>query len=151
MRGIHWHILHEEGALTLCRQTPARFDVSVTVELPMADPLRLAHQVRQDMWRAVQNVRGFSPVVKVTPTRGGVKLTAGGRVAGRVPGNLAAQIAMVLEDEAKRRRWLRHAAPRSSKTATSAQGTGPAQDPAPALADAHAAISMIDTGTKTGS
>jgi hypothetical protein len=147
MRGIHWHILHEEESLTLCRQTPARFDVSVTVELPMADPLRLAHQVRQDMWRAVHNVRGFSPVVKVTATKGGVELTAGGRVAGRVPGNLAAQIALVLEDEAKRRRWLRHAAPRGSKAASSAQGTCPG--PAPALA--HAAISMIDTGTKTGS
>lgn len=143
MRGIRWHILHEEGSLTLCRQTPARFDVAVTVELPMADPLRLAQQVRQDMWRAVQNVRGFSPVVKVTPCKGGVQLKAGGRVAGRVPGNLAAQIAMVLEDDAKRRRWLRHAAPRGTKALSSAH----VKNPAPA----QAATSMIDTGTKTGS
>lgn len=142
-----WYVLHEEGALTLCRQTPARFDVSVTVELPLADPLRLAQQVRQDMWRAVQNVRGFSPVVKVIPSDGGLQLTAGGQVAGRVPGNLAAQIAMVLEDEAKRRRWLRHAAPRGAK----AHSPDRREIPPPALSHAHGVASVIDRGTKTGS
>lgn len=143
MRRIPWHILREEGALTLCRQAPARFDVSVTVELPLADPLRLAQQVRQDMWRAVQNVRGFSPVVKVTPCKGGVQVTAGGRVAGRVPGNLGAQIALVLEDASKQRRWLRHAEPRAARAYSSAQGQK--------LAPGVGLQSVIDTGVKTGS
>lgn len=104
-----WHILWQEEALTLCRQQPAQFDVAVSVDLPAADPLRLAHQIRQDMWRAVQNVRGFSPVVKIEAQGEGLLVTAGGRVAGRVPGNLASEIRAILEDENKRSRWLRHA------------------------------------------
>ncbi|MFT6649163.1 hypothetical protein [Pseudophaeobacter arcticus] len=108
MRG-KWHIFRDEGALTVARQTPPRFDVAVTIMLPLADPLRLAQQIRQDMWRAVQAVRGFSPVVKVEACGEGLLVTAGGRVAGRVPGNLASEIKAVLEDEAKRSRWLRHA------------------------------------------
>lgn len=104
-----WHILREEAVVTLCRQKPARFDVAVTVELPPADSLRLAQQIRQDMWRAVQNVRGFSPVVKIEEQGDGLLVTAGGRVAGRVPGNLAAEIKAVLEDMDKRQRWVRHA------------------------------------------
>ncbi|GAA6195562.1 hypothetical protein NBRC116598_10060 [Pseudophaeobacter arcticus] len=108
MRG-KWHIFREEGSLTVARQVPPRFDVAVSVVLPPAEPLRLAQQIRQDMWRAVQAVRGFSPVVKVEAQGDGLLVTAGGRVAGRVPGNLASEIKAVLEDEAKRSRWLRHA------------------------------------------
>lgn len=108
MRG-KWHIFREEGSLTVARQVPPRFDVAVSVVLPPAEPLRLAQQIRQDMWRAVQAVRGFSPVVKVEAQGDSLLVTAGGRVAGRVPGNLASEIKAVLEDEAKRSRWLRHA------------------------------------------
>lgn len=108
MRG-KWHISREEDSLTVARQVPPRFDVAVSVVLPPAEPLRLAQQIRQDMWRAVQTVRGFSPVVKVEAQGDSLLVTAGGRVAGRVPGNLASEIKAVLEDEAKRSRWLRHA------------------------------------------
>lgn len=109
MTGKSWHITREDGALVLSRQVPPRFDVAVAAGLPPADPLRLAHQIRQDMWRAVQNVRGFSPVVKVETRGDSLLVTAGGRVAGRVPGNLASEIRAVLEDESKRSRWLRNA------------------------------------------
>lgn len=101
--------------MTLARQIPVRIDVCVDAMLPAADPLRLAHQIRQDLWRAVQRVRGFSPVVQVEDHGAEVKVTAGGRVAGRVPANLRAQIAAVLDDEVKRRRWLRHARPVKGK------------------------------------
>ncbi|MEP4035957.1 hypothetical protein [Pseudophaeobacter sp.] len=93
----------------MARQLPPQFDVAVSVNLPSADPLRLAQQIRQDMWRAVQNVRGFSPVVKVEEQGNGLLVTAGGRVAGRVPGNLASEIRAVLDDKTKQTRWLRHA------------------------------------------
>lgn len=109
MTGKPWHITREDGGLVLSRQVPPHFDVAASVGLPAADPLRLAHQIRQDMWRAVQNVRGFSPVVKIEAQGEGLLVTAGGRVAGRVPGNLASEIRAVLEDESKRSRWLRHA------------------------------------------
>ena len=115
MRAVRWHILREAGALTLARRLPPRFDVAVEVAMPAADPKRLAHQIRQDVWRAVQNLRGFSPVVTVTEHGGGLLVVAGGRVAGRVPGNLAGEIRAVLEDEAKRARWLQHAASDKSR------------------------------------
>ncbi|WP_375697758.1 hypothetical protein [Pseudophaeobacter sp. TrK17] len=119
MRG-KWHISREEDSLTVARQVPPRFDVAVSVVLPPAEPLRLAQQIRQDMWRAVQTVRGFSPVVKVVEQGDSLLVTAGGRVAGRVPGKLASEIKAVLEDEAKRSRWLRHAR-RDKKRLKSAQ------------------------------
>ncbi len=109
MKRGNWHILQGRGALTVARQLPPRFDVAVSSALPLADPLRLAQQVRQDIWRAVQRVRGFSPVVTVEVHGEALRVTAGGRVAGRVPGNLASEIRAVLEDGEKRRRWLRHA------------------------------------------
>ncbi|MDE4173567.1 hypothetical protein PXK01_05340 [Phaeobacter sp. PT47_59] len=104
-----WHILREEGALTLCRQSPPRFDVASVTDLPLADPVRLAHQIRQDIWRALQNVRGFSPVVRVERCGDGARVTAGGRVEGVVAPVLAARISDVLANPANRRRWLRHA------------------------------------------
>ncbi len=95
--------------MTLCRQSPPRFDVAAATELPMADPLRLAHQIRQDVWRALQNVRGFSPVVRIERAAEGTKVTAGGRVSGSVAPVLVERIAEVLASPANRRRWLRHA------------------------------------------
>lgn len=111
-----WHIRRGTDELTLARQLPPRFDVQAETELPMADPLRLAHQVRQDMWRALQNMRGFSPVVRVETRAEDVKITAGGRVEGRVPKNTADSIAAVLNDPGNRARWLRHARLRGEQT-----------------------------------
>ena len=106
-----WHILRAEGALTLCRQSPPRFDVAAVTDLPSADPLRLAHQIRQDMWRVLRNVRGFSPVVRIEATPEGVKVTAGGRVLGPVASVLPDRIEGVLSNSSNRCRWLRHAGP----------------------------------------
>lgn len=105
----NWHILREEGVLTLCRQAPAQLDVRAATVLPAGDPLRLAHQIRQDVWRAVRNVRGFSPVVRLEHQDGTIAVTAGGRVPGPVAPGLSARIAAVLECPANRRRWLAHA------------------------------------------
>ncbi|MEX0302130.1 MAG: hypothetical protein AB3N24_06880, partial [Leisingera sp.] len=69
----------------------------------------LAHQVRQDMWRKLQSLRGFSPVVEVTAEGQGLRVRAGGQVMGRVPSNAAGLIADVLEHPGNRARWLRHA------------------------------------------
>lgn len=105
-----WHITRTDSTLTLSRRLPARFDVAAETVLPAADPLRLAHQIRQDMWRKLQSLRGFSPVVEVTQEGQGLRVRAGGQVMGRVPANAAAQIIEVLEDPASRGRWIRHAA-----------------------------------------
>ena len=102
-----WHIIKTEGQVTVSRRLPARFDVSATTELAGGNPVRLATQIRQDMWRAVQGLRGFSPVVQVTDVDGKFQVEAGGELMGRVPSNLSAEIAAVLEDPAKRARWLK--------------------------------------------
>ena len=107
--GARWHITRADGELTLGRQTPPRFEVAAVTELPLADPLRLAQQIRQDVWRALQNVRGFSPVVRVARNSEGLRVTAGGRVLGQVSAVLAGRIGDVLADPANRSRWLRHA------------------------------------------
>ncbi|MFY1709730.1 hypothetical protein [Tritonibacter scottomollicae] len=110
-----WHISRAEGELTLSRQLPARFDVVATTTLPVGDPMRLAHQIRQDMWRALQRVRGFSPVVRLTRQGEVIRVEAGGRVAAPVAPGLAAEIGAVLACPARRARWVAQAQ-RSGRT-----------------------------------
>ncbi|MGR3759823.1 hypothetical protein ACUXV3_06760 [Roseobacteraceae bacterium NS-SX3] len=101
--------MRKEGELMLSRRLPPRFDVAAETLLPAADPLRLAHQIRQDIWRALQAVRGFSPVVRLVQGGQGLQVTAGGRVLGTAAPGLAARVAGVLQDSANQERWLRHA------------------------------------------
>jgi len=103
----NWHIEKAEGQVTVSRQLPARFDVRVSTYLAGGDKLRLATQIRQDMWRAVQSLRGFSPVVQVAQSDDGLLVTAGGRVMGKVTAHLEGLIAGVLEDPKNRARWLK--------------------------------------------
>ncbi|MCA0938342.1 hypothetical protein LCM08_23785 [Salipiger pacificus] len=107
-----WHMVREGGAVTLARRSPARFDLKVETLLPpVGRPERLAHQVRQDMWRALRDLRGFAPVVRVQPCAGGVTVEAGGEVAGALPRKaVELRIAEVLEDRANRARWVTWAA-----------------------------------------
>lgn len=106
-----WHITRTEDALTLSRRLPARFDVVAETTLPGGGSLRLAHQIRQDMWRALQNLRGFSPVVEITSGGAGqgLRVRAGGQLLRRPPASAAQAIADVLENPKNRNRWLRHA------------------------------------------
>ena len=102
-----WHIHKENGQVTLCRQLPARFDVSAQTRLAGGDAVRLAMQIRQDMWRALQNLRGFSPVVQIAPVDGHLEVRAGGRIMGQAAANVEARILTVLQDPDNRARWLK--------------------------------------------
>lgn len=103
-----WHILKEEGALTLARRVPVRFDLAVETQIQAGAKLRLAQQIRQDIWRVLQHVRGYSPVVRVESAGDMVNVIAGGQVNGRFAKDLAeARIAEVLENPANRARWQR--------------------------------------------
>ena len=105
-----YHIHRASNVLTLARHAPARFDVAAEAVVPgAADLLRLAHQVRQDVWRAVRRVRGFSPVVEVTQTETMLHIRAGGRASPPVSDVVSRRIQAVLDDPANRSRWLRHA------------------------------------------
>ncbi|WP_299282546.1 hypothetical protein [uncultured Tateyamaria sp.] len=104
-----WHILRDGEAVTLCRHLPPRFDVSADTTIEAGHPVRLAHQIRQDMWRALQKVRGFSPVVELRPSEVGWAVTAGGRMSGRPSARDIRRIQDTLANPANRTRWLRHA------------------------------------------
>src|SRR5690554_2439614 len=77
-----WHLMRDGDVLVLSRRLPARFDVSSSVALPVAGPrigrARLALQVRQDVWRALRDLRGFWPVVRIERSEDALHLTAGG-------------------------------------------------------------------------
>lgn len=104
-----WHETEDgAGGLTLARRLPARFDIRAVTRLPpcTVSRRRLAHLVRQDIWRALRDLRGFTPVVRVVPGAQGPLVEAGGQVAGAVPRAQAqAKLAGVLEAPANRARW----------------------------------------------
>ena len=102
-----WHKQTEGAVVTLARALPARFDVSARSSFPLLSRTRLAHQIRQDMWRALQNVRGFSPVVRVERIGDGLDVTAGGRVPKPISKGLSERIEAVLNDTDLRARWIK--------------------------------------------
>ncbi|WP_372602722.1 hypothetical protein [Actibacterium sp.] len=106
-----WHIIREDRALTLARHLPPRLDVVAGTMLPRVSKRILAQQIRQDLWRALRRVRGFSPVVRIEEEGSHLKVRAGGRVHARTfpRASTEARIAAVLSDESNRARWLRHA------------------------------------------
>ncbi|MBQ0748768.1 MAG: hypothetical protein KBT70_01090 [Roseovarius sp.] len=106
----HWHVIEDEegGALTVARRVPVRFDLAVeTVLAGTTGRRRLAHLVRQDLWRALQSLRGYAPAVRVRRDAQAMHVQAGGAVMGRFDrAGCEALIAQVLEDEANRVRWM---------------------------------------------
>lgn len=104
-----WHIHRDGPRLTVSRHVPAVLDICAETQLPDAGRLAVAQQIRQDMWRALRDVRGFSPVVEVTRQDSGLHIRAGGRVAGRAPHVLNARVQDVLDNAKNRQRWVRHA------------------------------------------
>ncbi|MGK7754607.1 MULTISPECIES: hypothetical protein [unclassified Roseovarius] len=105
-----FHILREAGVVTVARRVPVRMDVSAEARFGPVRKLALASQVRQDLWRALQNVRGFAPVVRVAETGEGVTVTAGGQIEGRHDrARLEEIIASLLADPRHVARWTRWA------------------------------------------
>lgn len=123
-RGM-WHLRRDGAVLVLSRRLPVRFDLSAATVLQAgAYPVsreRLAHQIRQDVWRALQGLRGFSPVVQITRdmAAGALRVVAGGALLDQqgsaARGRAEALIAEMLEDPAHRARWMRHAVSRHAK------------------------------------
>jgi hypothetical protein len=72
--------------------------------------LRTAQQVRQDMWRALQDLRGFAPIVEVRREAGRLHVKAGGAVDGAVAKTHAQVIiAEILDCPERRARWQKFA------------------------------------------
>ena len=107
-----WWERREGATYALTRRLPLRWDVAADSRLPDLGRRRLAHAVRQDLWRMLQDLRGFSPAVEVVRAGDLCCLRAGGRVDGRRPPDLPARIIEMLEDPARRAAWVRAAAHR---------------------------------------
>jgi hypothetical protein len=120
----HWRDI-DMGAALLHRRAhqPERWDIRLERRWPVAtrpSRRRYAHQIRQDIWRAAQHVRGFVPMVRVAWADGTLTITAGGALnAGPAP-KLTDILAGVLDDPANRQRWDRHA---HAKPTRKGQGT----------------------------
>lgn len=106
-----WHIARDGDTLTLSRKRIARFDLVEVAWLPGEGLVRsrIAHQIRQDMWRELQRLRGFCPAVRVTAQPGGVAILAGGAVEGAVTAHAREAIADLLNDPTLRARWIKNA------------------------------------------
>ncbi|MBW6416676.1 hypothetical protein [Celeribacter sp. PS-C1] len=113
MSRSRWHMYEVDGALTVARRIPAHFDLAASTVIEGGAVLRksrVAHQVRQDMWRALQSLRGLAPVVRVVAQGEDLEITAGGMIAGRFPKQESeARIQAVLDDPQNRARWARFA------------------------------------------
>jgi len=116
-----WTLHHSGGETTLDRSGfRGRWDVRVDRDLAIDSVAghergrirgRIAHQVRQDVWRALRTVRGFVPRVTVSERIDGVTVAAGGALltgsADRP--SIEGALRRVLENTANRRRWVHHA------------------------------------------
>lgn len=109
---LKWDIERSDGSLVLSRGGRNRFDIAATVDFPTCGRARLAHQVRQDVWRALRNVRGLSPIVSIESVESGLRVSAGGEIQGQTVAKvrLEERILKVLQDPTKRARWFKHAA-----------------------------------------
>ncbi|WP_425099470.1 hypothetical protein [Tropicibacter sp. S64] len=107
-----WHEARSARGYVLARHWPPRFDVAASAGFPMLRRGRLARQVRQDLWRVLKGLRGFSPVIQVAALGDGICLTAGGRclTGTPLPQTTAPRIEALLSDPAHRARWISWAA-----------------------------------------
>jgi hypothetical protein len=104
-----WIEMEDGPTLTVARDAPVIWDVEAGAALPEMGRRRLAHAVRQDLWRTLRDLRGFRPAVAVTRGPKGLCVRAGGAVAGRVPAGTRERIGGLLEDPVRRAAWLRFA------------------------------------------
>ena len=140
-----WRITHEDDVARIApARGPSRMDLAVHAawDAPAADArpsaalnrrryrIEHARQIRQDLWRALQSVRGFMPVVEATSDHSGeagpgarVMVTAGGRLdVPQAPrAAMEARIRDLLEDPSNRARWRAHAARRARPRPEDAQ------------------------------
>ncbi|MEQ9449456.1 MAG: hypothetical protein RLN70_11220 [Rhodospirillaceae bacterium] len=109
-----WYESAAAGRYVLARHWPPRFDIHAETRLPNANLKRLALQVRQDLWRELKDLRGFSPVVEVSQCDQGLSLVAGGRLNAAAPSAFELRISALLDNPANRERWLSWARGRTS-------------------------------------
>ena len=105
--------LHKQHGDTyiMGKRFPVQFDLLAETTLPVCRSKKLALQIRQDMWRLLQNVRGFLPAVQVTSHETGMYVRAGGQLTSLVHVRFAQlKLQDMLDDPIYRQRWINYAA-----------------------------------------
>ena len=107
----HWQISPIAAGIRLHRPGATRFDVLAEARFPALRKTVLAHEIRKDLWRMLQSLRGFSPVVEVVDRDGGLCVRVGGQVSSHTwpRENTLTQIQTLLSSPSKRARWIAHA------------------------------------------
>jgi len=95
-----------DGNIVVSRRWPPVFDIVAETDIAVRNPKWLAQQIRQDVWRALQHLRGFAPAVMVGAD-GTVR--AGGALTVRPAAKDVERLQAVLDDPARRARWVRNA------------------------------------------
>ncbi len=112
----NWFEIYDGPCFTLARRLPARFDISREVSMPLMSAPRLARQIRQDIWRKLQSVRGFLSVVEITDRGAHLHIRAGGELTCPAPFERSGErIFDVLSNRGNQRRWAAFAAARQPK------------------------------------
>ncbi len=102
-----WITKRDGDTVTLARRFPVRFDVVAETTGPIVGRAWLATLIRQDLWRALQGLRGFSPEVEITTNGDRLMIRAGGRLDGIAPIEATnGRIATLVNDPQKRARWF---------------------------------------------
>lgn len=109
-----WYERATPDSYVLSRQWPPRFDLRVETGFPVANRRRLALQVRQDLWRELKDLRGFSPVVQIDAGDQGMSILAGGQLQAGATPQVVSRLEALLDDPAKRVRWMSWAQERTS-------------------------------------
>ena len=109
----NWFEIYDGPCFTLARRLPARFDISREISMPLMSAPRLARQIRQDIWRKLQSIRGFLPVVEITDRVAHLHVRAGGELTCPAPFERSGErIFDVLSNRDNQRRWAAFAAAR---------------------------------------
>ena len=112
----NWFEIYDGPCFTLARRLPARFDISSEVLMPLISAPRLAHQIRQDICRKLQSIRGFLPVVEITHRGAHLHVRAGGELTCPAPFERSCErIFDGLSNRDNQRRWAGFAAARQPK------------------------------------
>jgi hypothetical protein len=105
-----WIISEQAGRLRIARQPNLRWDLKVRATFPICRRRRLGQQILQDMWRNLQDVRGFCPAVELWRDADLVVADIGGDVQGRFArGWTEGRITDLVNDARLRARWERFA------------------------------------------
>ena len=94
----------------IAKRFPLSFGLLAETNFPVFRPKILAWQIRQDMWRLLQNLRGFLPAVEVRVNVFCMHVRAGGQLTCSVHVQ-SAQINLqnMLDDPVYRKRWKDYA------------------------------------------